>query len=127
MLTQALMIGMTPEQFWDESPSLFFNYLHAYERRKKNEYEAEIEKMNLNAWLEGMYMCSALRANPVMGKGKPYPEKPIELKKSDTHPETESAEKKAEERKKVAMAQMIQFEQYAKLYNQTYFNKEEGE
>lgn len=127
MLTQALIIGMTPEQFWDESPSLFFNYLHAYERRKKSEYEAEIEKMNLNAWLEGTYMCAALRANPVLGKRKEYPKKPIELNKPKPDPEITSAEKKAEERRKVATAQMIQFEQYAKLYNKTYFNKEEGE
>lgn len=125
MLTQALMIGMTPEQFWHEEPSLFFNYLDAYKRRNKDKYEAEMNQMNINAWLQGVYICAALKANPVLGKGKPYPEKPIELNKPKRE-ESLSEEQKEDMRTKTAMVQMMEFERYTKLYNETYFGKEEG-
>lgn len=124
MLTQAIMIGMTPKQFWHDEPSLFFNYLDAYERKNKEKYEAEINKMNVYAWLQGIYTCAALRANPVMGRGKKYPDKPIELNKPQ--PESLSEEQEMDMRTKTAMVQMMEFEKYAKLYNKVYFGKEEG-
>lgn len=125
MLTQAIMIGMTPEQFWHDEPSLFFNYLEAYERKNKDRYEAEMQKMNVYAWLQGIYTCAALRANPVMGRGKRYPEKPIALKEPEQ--KSLSEEQKDDVQMKTAMVQMMEFEKYAKLYNKTYFGKEEGE
>ena len=117
------MIGMTPEQFWKEDPHLFFNYLEAYSRKKKEEYEVEMNKMNISAWVQGVYMCAALKAHPMFGKGKPYPEKPIDLNKSQ---EESSPEQEEDMRQKQAIVQMMEFEKYARLYNKTYFAQEEG-
>lgn len=124
MLTQAIMIGMTPEQFWYDDPALFFNYLDAYERKNRQQYESEISKINFSAWLYGLYTCAALRANPVMGRGKKYPDKPIELNKPEQKDMSE--EQQQDMRQKTAMVQMMEFERYAKLYNKVYFGKEEG-
>lgn len=124
MLTQAIMIGMTPEQFWYDDPALFFNYLDAYERKNRQQYESEISKINFSAWLYGVYTCMALRANPVMGRGKKYPDKPIELNKPEQKDMSE--EQQQDMRQKTAMVQMMEFERYAKLYNKVYFGKEEG-
>lgn len=126
MLTQALIIGMTPDQFWNETPSLFFNYLDAYERKQKETYEAEQQKINLAAWLHGIYVYRALRAAPVFGKGSKYPEKPIGMKLTENNDSVSDQDKEEEMTLKIATAQMMEFEQYARLYNKAYFDKEEG-
>lgn len=124
MLTQAIMIGMTPDQFWKDDPHLFFNYLDAYNRKNKDKYEAQLQQMNTYAWLQGIYTCYALRANPMMGRGREYPKQPIKL--NEPKQET-SSEQEEDMRLKTATVQMMEFERYAELYNKTYFGKEEGE
>lgn len=128
MLTQALMIGMTPYEFWHETPSLFYNYLDAYECKKQWEQESEFNKMNFNAWLNGLYILKARIASPPLGKGSAYPDKPIEFntneqKKVDNMTEEERRNYEIE----IAKAQFEAFGKYANAYNKQYFGGEEGE
>lgn len=129
MLTQAIIIGMSPEQFWDDDPSLFFNYLDAFEQKRETEMKIELEKINFTAWLNGVYIDYALAVNNPLAKRKgKYLEKPYNFNNIETEVKTEEAE---EERKKqeeaIALKQFYQFGRYAKMYNKQYFGEEEGE
>lgn len=44
MFPQAIRIGMTPTQFWNEDPQLYWTYLQAYNDAEK--YKMEINDMN---------------------------------------------------------------------------------
>lgn len=127
MLTQAIVIGMSPYQFWHEEPKLFFNYLEAYDRKKTEEYEIELQKINHQAWLHGWYIDYALKVNPAFGKSGKYIDKPIELKSNKENKEDNMTEEEKEQfQEKMAIAQFEQFGKYVKLYNETYHGEEDG-
>lgn len=127
MFTYAIVIGMTYDQFWLEDPYLFYMYLDAYEFKTKREAEAEIEKMNFNAWLHGFYIDIALAANHPLAKRKgKYIEKPIDLKGKKVE-ETMSEEEIEEYEQAKALMEFNNFGRYAKAYNNQYFGGEEGE
>ena len=52
MLDYALVLGMTPEQYWNENPRLLLNY--------EKKYQMESDKKRQEAWLIGAYVKSAL-------------------------------------------------------------------
>ena len=74
-----LSIGMTYEQFWEGDPSLTKYYRKADEMRT--------EKMNMEKWLQGMYIYEALcDVSPVLNafakkgtKPHPYVDKPYPI------------------------------------------------
>lgn len=92
-------MGMTPTQYWEESPYLAVAYRKAYRLKR----EAENEQ----AWLQGLYVFDAFAvclANAFAKRGSKkqnYIEKPI-----DIYPLTEREKKrrKAEENAKMQAA-----------------------
>ena len=52
MLDYALVIGMTPEQYWYDNPRLILNY--------EKKYQDEMLRKRQEAWLFGAYVKSAL-------------------------------------------------------------------
>ena len=52
MLDYALVLGMTPEQYWYDSPRLILNY--------EKKYQDEMLKKRQEAWLFGAYVKSAV-------------------------------------------------------------------
>ena len=104
-------MGMTYEQYWEQSPYLVVAYRKAYRLRREMENE--------QAWLQGLYNFDALSAclaNVFSKRGakkQMYIDKPI-----DIFPLTEREKKRreAEERKKMqqAMESMIRKQQREK-------------
>lgn len=94
-----MVMGMTLEQFWDESPYLAKTYRKAF--RLKKELENEM------AWIQGIYVYDAIAVclqNVLRKKGQKrenYIDKPI-----DIFPLT-PAEKKRREREKLVNTQKI--------------------
>lgn len=125
MFTQSLITGMPYDLFWHGDPSLFFNYLDAYERRIKEEYQ----KIDFTAWLHGFYIDYAFKVNhPFAKKAKKYLDKPIQAENKHSvsyqHLTDEEKEKFEEE---LAIAQFKQFGKYANMYNKEFFGVEDGE
>lgn len=75
------MFGMTEKEFWEDDPQLYWSYQTFYLKKKK----MDIEENNYNAWLQGIYVLSALNqslSNSFSKKrNKIYPEKPLEFGK----------------------------------------------
>lgn len=77
------MFGMSDKEFWDDDPQLYWAYQTFYLKSK----EMEIEQINYNAWLQGIYVLSALNQSlsGVFGKkGQKkdiFPKEPIDFKK----------------------------------------------
>ena len=113
-----LSIGMTAKQYWEDDCTLVKYY------RKADEYR--MERINQQAWLQGMYIYDALsRLSPILKafpkkgtKAEPYPEEPYAL----------NQEKEEEVRKKkqeTAMQKGIQFmEAFASKTNKRFEEKE---
>lgn len=55
LLDYAIIIGMTPEQYWKDNPMLISNYEKAYEFKQK-----QIEQQ---IWLMAQYNCCALSSS----------------------------------------------------------------
>lgn len=53
----AIKVGMTPEQFWEQDPQLFWVYLDAYQQKQKEKFEYD----NAKAFNQGYYFLLALR------------------------------------------------------------------
>lgn len=67
----ALFIGMTPEQFWVQDPSLFW----VYKRVKENIVREEIDRLNYSAWLYGLYVREAIVSS--FNDKHRYPSEPL--------------------------------------------------
>ena len=93
-----LLIGMSPEQYWDEDPTLAKYYRKADELRRK--------RRNEELWLQGMYIYEALcDVSPVMNafakrgtKPRPYADHPYALTVKDRDDERILLEKKEREK-----------------------------
>lgn len=96
MLDYALVLGMTPEQYWYGNPRLLLNY--------EKKYQMESDKKRQEAWLIGAYVKSALSSTILVagladkdaGKKMPkYPDMPMptnddgEVEMSETAKELE--------------------------------------
>ena len=125
MFTQSVVMGMPYDLFWHGDPSIFFNYLDAYERNVKEEYQ----KIDFTAWLHGFYIDYALKINhPFAKKAKKYLEKPIQSDKStSTLSRNLTDEEKEKFEEELAIAQFKQFGKYANMYNKEFFGVEDGE
>lgn len=71
-----MSIGMTTDEYWNASPFLAKSYREAHKLRQRQQNEF--------AWLQGMYIYSAVGAvvsNAVGGKGKKaeYIKEPVDL------------------------------------------------
>lgn len=99
-----LSIGMTEEQYWDRDCLLVKFYREAEELRK--------ERMNQQAWLQGMYFYDALsRISPVLHafakrgtKAKPYVEEAYPITKKSSE-QSQSKKEKSVEQKGLAFMQ----------------------
>ena len=101
---QYIVMGMTPDQYWEQSPYLAVAYRNAYRLRRATENE--------QAWLQGFYVYDAVAvcfANAFSKRGQKkltYIEKPV-----DIFPLTkrEKKQREAEENAKMqrAMEEMI--------------------
>lgn len=79
-MDNALLVGMTPDEFWFGDPELFYNYSRVYEQKFKLEQQ--------NIWQIGARMCQALGSTVIFPAGvvdaksikqmPPYPECPYD-------------------------------------------------
>lgn len=86
LLPLAITFGMPTTEFWNEDPDLLWAYRSSY----MSKLEAEGEKINYVAWLNGLYVYEGVSvALSYLGKSHAkYPEKP-----HDTKPKTEEQRK----------------------------------
>lgn len=103
-----LMMGMTPEQYWDGESWLKPAYRKAW--KLKNENDRQIADMH--SWYMGQYIMAAIQAVPLivpgvnMKKGASlpeYPDKPFLMKQEEQKKEA-VRKKKEEDQSKLAMA-----------------------
>lgn len=104
-----LSIGMSEEQYWDSDPMLVKYYRDAEELRN--------EKLNEQAWLQGMYFYDAIaRVAPLLHayakkgtKAKPYVEQPYPIsKRSVQEMKKKEGEVKAQKGMRYMEAYMVQ-------------------
>ena len=94
-------MGMTPTEYWEESPYLTVAYRKAYRLKRETENE--------QAWLQGLYMYDAFAvclANVFAKRGakkQTYIEKPIDL-----FPLTEQEKKRREKEEQKKMQQAME-------------------
>lgn len=94
-------MGMTAEQYWEESPYLAIAYRRAWRLKKESENE--------QAWLQGLYVCDAFAvclANAFAKRGakrQNYIEKPL-----DIFPLTEREKKRREAEEQAKMQQAME-------------------
>ena len=96
LFPSAIMFGMTEKEFWEDDPQLYWSYQTFYLKKKK----MDIEENNYNAWLQGIYVLSALNqslANNFSKKRKNdiYPKKPLSF--DEDKKETKNLNKKEKE------------------------------
>ena len=109
---------MPYDLFWHGKPSLYYNYLEAYEQSKKNEAESFIEKENFKAWLQGFYVDYALACNHPFAKEKgKYLQKPVEITKKEKSKENISQNELTNEEEQRAIAEFMAFGQLAEAIN----------
>ena len=105
-----LLMGMTPEQYWDGESSLKPAYRKAYQMR----IEPEQMLADRQNWLLGQYITAVLNATPLLVAGlntksgtqlPEYPDKPF-LEKAAEQKKEEVRKKREEDQTKLAMAMM---------------------
>lgn len=107
LLPEALIYGMSPDQFWYDEPQLFFSYARQYERKQ----ERQIEYDNYMAWISWMYGLKAIQQGLASKpNAKIYPKKPFELGKKDDDDEFTLKDKMAI-RKQNAKAMVERFKE----------------
>ncbi len=103
-----LLMGMTPEQYWDGESWLKPAYRKAYQLRMENEQRLA----DRNNWYMGQYIMAAIQATPLivpginMKKGASlpdYPSKPF-FEKYEEQKKEEVRKQKEEDQSKLAMA-----------------------
>lgn len=69
-------MGVQYSDFGSLNPRKLKPFINAYQRNQ----EVDRDKINLSAWLVGMYVMEARAATPPLGKGKhKYPKEPIQI------------------------------------------------
>lgn len=103
-----LLMGMTPEQYWEGEGSLKKAYRKAYQMRMENEQRMA----DRNNWYMGQYLISVLQAVPLLVGGlnvksttrlPEYPDKPF-LEKFQAQKNEEVRKKQEEDQTKLMMA-----------------------
>lgn len=115
-----LVMGMTPEQYWDGESSWKKAYREAYRLRTENEWRLN-DRSN---WYMGQYIISVLQAVPLFVGGlntsgvtlPEYPDKPF-FEKEEERKSEEQRKKEEENQMMYAMAMMqAQFEAFNKAF-----------
>ena len=114
-----LLMGMTPEQYWDGESWLKKAYRKAYGMRMENEQRMA----DRNNWYMGQYMLKVLQAVPLLVGGlnvkagtklPEYPDKPF-FEKAEEQKKEEVRKQKEEDQQKLAMAMLqAQFARFNK-------------
>ena len=103
-----LLMGMTPEQYWDGEGMLKKAYRKAYQMRIENEQRIA----DRNNWYMGQYLISVLQAVPLLVAGlnvksttrlPEYPDKPF-FEKIEAQKNEEVRKKQEEDQTKLMMA-----------------------
>ena len=103
-----LLMGMTPEQYWDGESGLKRAFRKMYELKVENEQRMA----DRNNWFMGQYMIRVLQAVPLLVGGlnvksstklPDYPDKPF-LESIEIQRKEESRRKQEEDQAKLAMA-----------------------
>ena len=90
-MPSALLIGVPYETFWHLNPKKLKPFEKAYELK----IEARQSRINLEAWLNGLYNQNAVAS--VLSKDSKYPKKPFDLfgKEKEKTPQQEAEEFRA--------------------------------
>ena len=103
-----LMMGMTPEDYWDGESSLKPAYRKAYQLKIENEQRIA----DRDNWYMGQYILAALQSFPLLVAGlnvkkgaqlPDYPDKPF-LQKMEEEKQEEVRRKQQEDQSRLAMA-----------------------
>lgn len=114
---------MPYELFWHGKPSLYYNYLDAYNKKQKEENEMFINRENFKSWLQGYYVDVALKCNHPLAKKNPeYLKEPVSLDNKEES--SVNKEKSQDVEKSKAIAQFMAFGRYAEAFNKNF--KENG-
>ena len=103
---QYLVMGMTYQQYWDESPYIAVAYRKAYKLKR--------QMQNENAWIQGLYVydafavCLANAFAKRRAKKEEYIDKPI-----DIFPLTEAEKKRREREEQKKMEEALKAMQRA--------------
>lgn len=131
---QYLMMGMSPEEYWDGENGLLRAYREAFiQRAERTERERDAQ-----AWLIGRYVRDALQSvyllvNGFVPKGAeahPYPERPYleqaEQKQKEERHRAAAEKKRAAEDAKVRQS-MAYFQAAVAQYNRNFRKRQEQE
>lgn len=77
-----MVVGCSAKEFWYEDPSLLSAYSKAYELRLKDSIDKWKMKVNFTAWINGVYIQSAVAS--VLSKNVHFPQKPFDLFETET-------------------------------------------
>jgi hypothetical protein len=108
MFPHYLLMGMTPEQYWDGEYGLKRAYRKSYQMRMENEQKLA----DRNNWYMGQYMICVLQCVPLLVSGlnvksstrlPDYPDKPL-FEKFEADRKEEDRRKREEDQMKLAMA-----------------------
>lgn len=108
-----LLMGMTPEQYWDGESWLKPAYRKAYQFRIENEQKLA----DRNNWYMGQYLIAVLQAVPLLVGGlnvkegtqlPSYPEKPF-FEQQEEKKQEEVRKRQEEDQSKLAMAMFQAF------------------
>lgn len=130
MFPHYLVMGMTPEQYWDGESGLKKAYRKAYKIRM--ETEARIADRNM--WIQGMYIRDALASTPQFVAGfipkgvriPPYPDKSIS-EQVDENRKEEKRKENEQKQMKLAMAMLqAKFLQFNKRFEEQQKQKEKN-
>lgn len=108
LFPQYLLIGMTPEQYWDGEYGLKIAYRKAYRMRIENEQRMA----DRNNWYMGQYIMAAIQATPLIvpgvnmkkgAKQPDYPDKPF-FEKYEEQKKEAVRKQKEEDQSRLAMA-----------------------
>lgn len=123
-----LMMGMTPEQYWDGEGWLKPAYRKAYKMR----IETEQKLADQNNWYMGQYLIHVLQAVPLLVGGlnvkkgaqlPEYPKKPL-LEQYEEQKREEASRKQKEDQMVLAMAM---FQAGIEKFNRNFMKRREEE
>ncbi len=109
----SIRVGCPPSIFWDDYPSLFWDYVDVYVEDRKLKAEEKMQYMDYEAWLQGSYMVHALSNFGIMVK-KPqaYPSEPFYKSRQDKEKEaTQPKEKTVEQQQNELIAALMSYNQ----------------
>lgn len=129
---QYLMMGMTPEEYWDGEIGLCKAYREAYRMRM----EREDRMADQTAWLQGMYIRNALQSvyllvNGFVPSGKQameYPNKPYSTQEEEKKLEAAETQKQEEQKQKEEeqmKTSMALFQAMATQFNKNFKKRQE--